>query len=117
MSTSSNRQPVDVPAGSALLPPIPPELEIQPLLLAVLHASVFLGGSDKELVHPAAAEEALDAMLGYLGRLNQNERERLRLDIETLAAFGRQQKWGKAELRFLKEFEAAIVAQRPETGS
>ena len=69
MPESSDRQSVDVPAGSALLPPIPAELDIQPLLLAVLHASVFLGGSDKKLVHPAAAEEALDAMLGYLGRL------------------------------------------------
>jgi hypothetical protein len=117
MPNSSNRQPVDVPAGSALLPPIPPGLEIQPLLLAVLHASVFLGGSDKELVHPTAAEEALDGMLGYLGRLNENERERLRLDIETMAAYGRQQKWGKAELRFLKDFQTAVIAQRTDSGS
>jgi hypothetical protein len=95
---------------------IPAELEIEPLLLAVLHACVFLGGSDKKLVHPAAAEEALDAMLGYLGRTNEKERERLRLDIETLAAYGRQQKWGKAELRFLKDFLAAFMAQ-PESAS
>jgi hypothetical protein len=117
MTTSSNRQSVDVPAGAALLPPIPAELEIQPLLLAVLHACVFLGGSDEKLVHPAAAEETLDAMLGYLGRLNGTECERLRLDIETLAAYGRQQKWGKAELRFLKELQSAIMAQRPESRS
>jgi hypothetical protein len=108
---------VEVPAGSALLPSIPRELEIQPWLLAVLHAAVFLGGSDKQLVHPSAAEEALDAMLGYLGRLNKNERERLRLDIETLTAYGRQEKWGKAELRFLKDFENAIMAQQPDSGS
>jgi hypothetical protein len=117
MPNSTNKQSMDVPAGSALLPPIPPELEIQPLLLAVLHASIFLGGSDKELVHPTAAEEALDGMVAYLGRLNENERERLRLDIETLAAYGRQEKWGKAELRFLKDFQTAIMAQRPDSGS
>jgi hypothetical protein len=116
MPESSNRQSVDVPDGSALLPRIPAELEVHPLLLAVLHASVFLSGSDKKLVHPAAADEALDAMLGYLARLNENERERLRLDIETLAAYGRQEKWGKAELRFLKDFESTIMAHRPDSG-
>jgi hypothetical protein len=117
MPESSNRQSVDVPDGAALLPPIPAELEVHPLLLAVLHASVFLGGSDKKLVHPAAGEEALDAILGYLGRLSEKDRERLRLDIETLGAYGRREKWGKAELRFLKDFESAIMAQRPDRGS
>jgi hypothetical protein len=114
MPTNSNRLPVNVPAGSALLPPIPAELEIQPWLLAVLQASVFLGGSDKELVNPAAADEALEAMLNYLARLNEKERKRLRLDMETLAAYGRQQKWGRGELRFLKDFQAAIMARRPD---
>ena len=115
MTTGSNRRSLDVPAGSALLPPIPAELEIQPLLLAVLQASIFLGGSDKAVVHPAAAEEALDGLLVYLGRLSGNERQRLQLDIETLAAYGRQQKWGRAELRFLKDFQNAVMVQRPES--
>ena len=32
----------DVPEGAALMPEIPPELNVHPLLLAVLHATVFV---------------------------------------------------------------------------
>src|SRR5262249_1739625 len=34
-----------VPEGAAVFPPIPEELGVDPLLLAVLHATVFLAGS------------------------------------------------------------------------
>ena len=40
-----------------------------PLLLAVLHAMVFLAGSDEDVVHPDAAEEAMEYMADYLQRL------------------------------------------------
>ena len=49
----------EVPEGAAVFPEIPPELGVHPLLLAVLHAVVFLSGSDDVLVNPAAAEESL----------------------------------------------------------
>ena len=47
-----------VPEGAAVFPLIPPELGVNPLLLAVLHAIVFLDGSAKEIIEPSAAEEA-----------------------------------------------------------
>src|ERR1700731_4589492 len=50
----------EVPEGAAVFPPIPPELGVHPLLLSVLHAVVFLSGSDDDIVNPAAAEEALE---------------------------------------------------------
>ena len=40
----------EVPEGAAVLPEIPPELNIHPLLLAVLHAVVFLAGSEEHIV-------------------------------------------------------------------
>ena len=49
----------EVPEGAALLPLIPPELHVHPLLLALLHAVVFLEGSDPAVVQPDAADEAL----------------------------------------------------------
>ena len=45
----------EVPEGAAVFPLIPPELGVNPLLLAVLHATVFLAGSDEKIVNPAAA--------------------------------------------------------------
>ena len=56
--TDGDEEP-EVPEGAAVFPLIPPELGIDPLLLAVLHATVFLAGSTTEVVHTAAADEAV----------------------------------------------------------
>ncbi|MBV9657723.1 MAG: hypothetical protein JO295_06395, partial [Verrucomicrobia bacterium] len=47
-----------VPEGAAVLPEIPAELGVDPILLAVLHAVVFLDGSREDVVNGAAADEA-----------------------------------------------------------
>jgi hypothetical protein len=94
----------DVPEGAAVLPLIPPELGVHPLLLAVLHAVVFLDGSEEDIVDPLAATEALEYLAGYLQRLPESERQRLREDLECLAAYARQQGWSRLTVRFFKEF-------------
>jgi hypothetical protein len=96
----------DVPEGAAVFPLIPPELGVHPLLLAVLHGVVFLSGSEDELVNPAAAEEALEYVAGYLQRLQGGDRRRVQEDIATLAAFARDEKWPKQLVQFLKTFLA-----------
>ena len=93
-----------VPQGSAVLPQIPEELGVHPLLLAVLHAVIFLDGSEEDVVHPDAALEALEFMAGYLQRLSEDELRRVREDIHALAVFARQEKWPKQHIRFFKEF-------------
>jgi hypothetical protein len=95
-----------VPEGAAVFPLIPPELAVNPLLLAVLHACVFLYGSDEDVVNPAAAQEALEYMTGYLQRLDGPAVERLREDLLCLSTFARQQKWPKQLMTFLKTFVA-----------
>jgi hypothetical protein len=99
-----------VPEGAAVFPLIPEELGVQPLLLAVLHAVVFLEGSSEEVVEPAAAEEALNYLAGYLQRLNDADRRRLREDLDCLVRYARQEKWGKAEVRFLQQFRDDFAA-------
>lgn len=96
----------EVPEGAAVFPLIPAELGVDPLLLAVLHAVVFLSGSDEEIVQPDAAAEAMEYLAGYLQRLGGERAKRLREDLDCLAAFARQEKWPKAEVRFLKDFLA-----------
>jgi hypothetical protein len=95
-----------VPEGTAVFPPIPAELGVHPLLLATLHALVFLDGSDAAVVNPDAAEEALEYLATYLQRLRGPGLQRLREDIEVLLTYARQEKWPKQEQRFLKEFLA-----------
>src|SRR4051795_12616602 len=85
--------PAEVPDGAAGFPLIPPELGVHPLLLAVLHAYVFLDGSSEDVVHDAAADEALHYLATYLQRLEGPELRRIKEDMECLTTFARQEKW------------------------
>jgi hypothetical protein len=93
-----------VPEGAAVFPLIPPELGVNPLLLAVLHAVVFFDGSEEHVVHPAAAEEARQFIAGYLQRLCEARLQQVREDMKCLAQYARQASWPKQQQRFVKEF-------------
>jgi hypothetical protein len=94
----------EVPEGAAVFPMIPAELAVNPLLLAVLHATVFLAGSSEDVVHPLAAEEALNYLAGYLQRLEGPQLRQVQEDLLCLATYGRQEKWPKQLTRMLKTF-------------
>jgi hypothetical protein len=100
----SDAEPAEVPEGAAVFPLIPAELGVGPLLLAVLHATVFLSGSDDDVVDPAAAEEALEYLAGYLQRLEGPALARVREDMACLTAFARQEKWPRQLVRLLQSF-------------
>jgi hypothetical protein len=100
----SDAEPGEVPEGAAVFPLIPAELGVQPLLLAVLHVTVFLSGSDDDVVDPAAAEEALEYLAGYLQRLEGPGLARVREDMACLTTFARQEKWPRQLVRLLQSF-------------
>ncbi len=94
----------EVPEGAALLPEIPAELNVHPLLLAVLHAAVFLDGSENDVVDAGAAAEAMEYVATYLQRLRGPELRRVKEDMQVLAAYAKDQDWPKPQVRFFKEF-------------
>ncbi|HLW65792.1 MAG TPA: hypothetical protein VKS79_10770 [Gemmataceae bacterium] len=94
----------EVPEGAAVFPVIPPELGVHPLLLAVLHAIVFLQGSEADIVNPDAAEEQMEYIAGYLQRLCGAELQRMREDLETLAGFAKEEGWDANAIQFVKGF-------------
>jgi hypothetical protein len=94
----------EVPEGAAVFPLIPAELGVNPLLLAVLHVTVFLAGSDDEVVNPAAAEEAMEYLAGYLQRLDGTLLRQVREDLACLIAFAKHEKWPKQLIRLLQSF-------------
>ncbi len=105
----------DVPDGAAVMPEIPAELNIHPLLLAVLHATVFLDGSEDEVVDPDAAAEAMEYMAMYLQRLRGAELRRVHEDMQVLTAYARDQDWAKPQVRFFKEFLSSYgIGKEPE---
>lgn len=93
-----------VPEGAAVLPEIPEELGVHPLLLAVVHATVFLEGSADTVVDPDAAVEALEYLATYLQRLGGPDLDRAREDLHALAGYAKQQKWPREQVRFFQEF-------------
>jgi hypothetical protein len=97
-------KPEESPEGAAVFPLIPAELGVHPLLLAALHAYVFLEGSDPAVLNPAAADEAMNYLVEYLQRLDGNELRRVREDMHSLAGFAKSEKWPKQHVRFLQDF-------------
>jgi hypothetical protein len=97
-------KPDEAPEGAAVFPLIPPELGVHPLLLAVLHAYVFLEGSDPTVLNPAVADEAMQYLVTYLQRLSGPELRRVTEDVAALVGFAREEKWPKQQIRFLQEF-------------
>jgi hypothetical protein len=104
-----------VPEGAAVFPLIPPELNVHPLLLATLHAVVFLSGSDNDIVDSDAADEALQYLAGYLQRLEGTTLDRVREDMACLTTYARQEKWPKQLVQFLKTFLADYGVGKNET--
>ena len=102
----SEEPPLDeeVPDGAAVLPLIPPELGVHPLLLAVLHAYVFLEGSDEAVLNGAVAGEAMEYLVTYLQRMTGDELKRAKEDLAALAGYAKSEKWPKQQVRFLQEF-------------
>ena len=94
----------EVPEGAAVFPLIPPELGVHPLLLAALHAVVFLQGSEPGIVNADAADEQMEYMAGYLQRLSGAELQRVREDLETLAGFAKDEGWDVDAVQFVKDF-------------
>lgn len=92
------------PDGAAVFPLIPPELGVHPLLLAVLHAYVFLEGSEAAVLNGAAAEEAMQYLATYIQRLTGPELRRVREDLDTLVGFAKSEKWPRQQVRFLQDF-------------
>jgi hypothetical protein len=103
-----------VPDGAAVFPTIPDELGVDPLLLAVVHATVFLAGSDEEIVQPDAADEAVQAIADYLQRLEGGSLRRVQEDMACLVAYARQQKWPKGLVQSLRTFLADLGIEAEE---
>ena len=94
----------EVPEGAAVFPLVPPELGVHPLLLATLHAYVFLEGSNDEVVDADTAAEAMEYLATYLQRLSGPELKRVREDLQALVGFAKHEKWPRQQVRFLQDF-------------
>jgi hypothetical protein len=90
--------------GAGVFPLIPPEVGVNPLLLAILHAVVFIDGSTEEIVCPESAGEAMNYLVTYLHRLKGPALASVQDDMKTLLSFARREGWNKDQMAFLTSF-------------
>jgi hypothetical protein len=83
---------------------IPPELGVNPLLLGILHAIVFVEGSDANVVDPTAGDEARQFIAGYLQRLRGSALQQVQEDLKCLLGYAQQAHWPKEQQSFLRAF-------------
>jgi hypothetical protein len=108
MSDTEEPDENEVPEGAAVFPNIPPELQINPLLLATVHSMVFLAGSDESIVQPDAGDEAVQQIAEYLQRLEGADLRRVQEDMACLTAYARQQRWPRGLIQSLRSFLADL---------
>ncbi len=86
------------------MPVLPSELGFDPLFAALLHATAFLVLSGDESIDPDWGLEALEHVGYYLQKLPVSEIERLRLQLDQIADYGKQEHWPKEFTDFARGF-------------
>jgi hypothetical protein len=87
-----------------MMPSVPAELGIDPLLLALLHTTAFLDFSDDDAVEPEAANEALERVEQYVQRLPDERLASLQADLEKLEEHATQVGWPEDMIDFVRDF-------------
>ncbi|GIW81067.1 MAG: hypothetical protein KatS3mg105_2874 [Gemmatales bacterium] len=90
--------------GVGVFPTIPPKVGADPLVLALLHALVFLEGSSDDIVERDAADEAVEQMAAYLRRLSPQQKADFQQSLQRLIEYARDEHWDDDQILYLKEF-------------
>ncbi|MGC4095196.1 MAG: hypothetical protein QM756_46205 [Polyangiaceae bacterium] len=87
-----------------LLPLIPAELEISPLLSALLHLASFLDLSEEPAVDARDAGECLSRMGLYVQRLDDDSIESLADELDALLEHAKSAAWPSEAVEFIEAF-------------
>lgn len=104
--TSKGPPPAPPAASSAAfqLPLIPKELELSPLVLALLQLASFLDLSEEPVVDARASGQTLARMGLYMQRLDDESVESLADDLDALAEHAKSAGWPEEALEFIQSF-------------
>jgi hypothetical protein len=87
-----------------VLPHVPEDLGIDPLLLALLHTTAFLDFSDDDTVEPEAANEALESVEQYVQRLSEDRLSAIQVDLDKLEEHASNAGWPEDMVDFVRDF-------------
>ncbi|HMJ11326.1 MAG TPA: hypothetical protein VK524_07945 [Polyangiaceae bacterium] len=91
-------------SSSAMLPAVPEELGLDPLLLALLRCASFLDLSADESVNAELAGEILEHVGMYVQRLPDERLDDIQDQLESLDAYGVEQGWNSEVVEFIRDF-------------
>jgi hypothetical protein len=90
------------------MPVLPDDLQVDPVLAALLHAASFLELSGDESVHPDRAVDVLEHLHMYLARLDGSRVHEIRNQFERICSFGKAEGWSEEYLEFIREFTSDL---------
>ncbi len=93
-----------VPKTAFVMPEIPPELQVDPVLASLLHCMAFLELSGDDTVDPDWAVEAMEHVAHYLGRLTEAEVGQVARQLASAAGYAHRKGWPERLVDFLEEF-------------
>jgi hypothetical protein len=93
-----------VPKGAFVMPLLPAELKVDPLLSGLLHCMAFLELSDDETVDPDWAVEAMEHVAAYLQRLSVAEALQVTEQLHAVSRHLRQHGASRAATEFVDGF-------------
>ena len=87
-----------------MMPPVPEDVDVDPVLLALLHYAAFLDLADDDIVDPEAASDVLEHVGMYIQRLAPDELQALSGQLDRLADHGTDQGWPEWITGFVSDF-------------
>ena len=90
-----------VPVDAYHMPELPAELEIDPVLAALLHMACFTELSAEKTVDFDESITAMEAMGYYFQRLTPKQVKDINAQLKRVAAYGKKHKWKKEAVEFV----------------
>jgi hypothetical protein len=87
-----------------IMPEVPAELGIDPMLLAVLHCAAFLDLANDQEVDPDAAGAVLENLEVYVKRLPPERLAEIQRQLEKLEAWAEEAGWPEELVDFVADF-------------
>jgi hypothetical protein len=87
-----------------VMPRVPAELGIDPILLALLHCAAFLDLASDDQVDPESAGEVLESLEIYMKRLPSERLGQIEQQLEKLEAWAEESGWPEELVDFVADF-------------
>ncbi len=86
------------------MPVVPEKLEVDPLLLAMLHLTALLDFADEDIVEPQVANEALEFVEMYMQRLSTEQLEEVQAQLDRIEEHAAEAGWPEELTDFVRDF-------------